>query len=77
MGGMFKVYALPYLSKPVYVAEGLSHIPTYLSPDYVVRRSTAKAALIEILVADLGDSTSTSPFLIVSLYNLPELTNAI
>jgi cleavage and polyadenylation specificity factor subunit 1 len=61
-----KVYALPDLSKPVYVAEGLSFIPPTLSADYVARRAATREMLTEILVTDLGDSTSKSPYLIVS-----------
>jgi cleavage and polyadenylation specificity factor subunit 1 len=54
------------LEKPVYVAEGLSFLPPILTYDYVARRATSREALAEILVADLGDSTARSPYLIVS-----------
>lgn len=37
-----------------------------LSADYAARRSAARETLTEILVADLGDEVSTSPYLIVS-----------
>lgn len=62
-----QVFQLPNLNKPVYVAEGLSFLPSVLTADYAPRRSTAKEALTEILVADLGDITAKSPYLIVSL----------
>lgn len=69
---MGQVYALPDLSKPVYVAEGLCYVPPHLSADYTLRRGLAKENLREILVADLGDTTSQSPYLIVSS-SLPSL----
>ncbi len=64
---IFQIYALPDLSKAVYVAEGLCFVPPVLSADYAARRSAARETLTEILVADLGDEISTSPYLIVSL----------
>lgn len=63
--GALHVYALPDLSTPVYVAEGLSYVPPVLSAEYAARRGSAKDTLTEILVADLGDTTSSSPFLLV------------
>jgi hypothetical protein len=42
-------------------------VPPVLSADYAARRSAARETLTEILVADLGDEISTSPYLIVSL----------
>ncbi|KAL7759347.1 hypothetical protein ACKLNR_009437 [Fusarium oxysporum f. sp. zingiberi] len=63
--GALHVYALPDLSKPVYVAEGLCYVPPHLSADYTLRRGLAKENLREILVADLGDTTSQSPYLIL------------
>ncbi|EEY23743.1 cft-1 [Verticillium alfalfae VaMs.102] len=63
--GELHVYALPDLSKPIYVAAGLSYIPSLLSADYAVRRGTSPETLTEILVADLGDSTSASAHLIL------------
>ncbi|KAJ4114805.1 mRNA cleavage and polyadenylation factor subunit [Fusarium equiseti] len=63
--GALHVYALPDLSKPVYIAEGLSYIPPHLSADYTLRRGLAKETLREILVADLGDTISQSPYLIL------------
>ncbi|KAK4242676.1 CPSF A subunit region-domain-containing protein [Achaetomium macrosporum] len=63
--GALHIYRLPELSKPVYVAEGLSYIPPGLSADYATRKGTAKEILTEILVADLGDTTHKSPHLIL------------
>ncbi|KAH7001198.1 CPSF A subunit region-domain-containing protein [Ilyonectria destructans] len=63
--GALHVYALPDLSEPVYVAEGLTYIPPFLSPDYTHRRGMARETLSEIMVADLGDSVSQQPYLIL------------
>lgn len=41
-------------------------MPPVLSADYAARRSAARETLTEILVAELGDEISTSPYLIVS-----------
>ncbi|CAK7226945.1 mRNA cleavage and polyadenylation factor subunit [Sporothrix curviconia] len=62
--GQFHIYSLPSL-KQVYVADGLSYIPPLLSSDYTARRGTVKEELIELLVADLGDTVSKSPYLIL------------
>ncbi|KAK1458522.1 CPSF A subunit region [Colletotrichum cuscutae] len=63
--GALYIYALPDLSKPVYVAAGLTYVPPFLSADYAVRRGTVQETLTEILMADLGDATATSPHLIL------------
>lgn len=57
---------MPDLSKPIYVAEGLSYVPPFLSADYTVRRGTTREAITELLVADLGDSVAQTPYMIVS-----------
>ena len=62
-----QIYALPDLSKAVYVAEGLCFVPPVLSADYAARRSAARQTLTEVIVADLGDSVAQSPYLIVSV----------
>ena len=66
--GGLHVFAMSQLEKPCYVAEGLGFLPPLLSVDYVPRRSTAKAAITEILAADIGDATTKSPHLVVSLH---------
>ncbi|KAF7548008.1 hypothetical protein G7Z17_g7352 [Cylindrodendrum hubeiense] len=63
--GALHVYALPDLSGPVYVAEGLTYVPPFLSTDYTHRRGMARETLSEIMVADLGDSVSQQPYLIL------------
>ncbi|KAH7155848.1 CPSF A subunit region-domain-containing protein [Dactylonectria estremocensis] len=63
--GALHVYALPDLSGPVYIAEGLTYIPPFLSTNYTHRRGMARETLSEIMVADLGDSVSQQPYLIL------------
>ena len=57
------------LAKPVYTAPGLSFLPGFLTPDFSVRRSTARDSLDEIIVAELGDATFKAPFMIVRTSN--------
>ncbi|RKF58449.1 Protein cft1 [Erysiphe neolycopersici] len=64
--GGLHIYALPNLSKSLYVAEGLCYVPPIHSADFVARRAATRDSLIEILVADLGDQIIKSPYLIVS-----------
>ncbi|KAJ6442592.1 protein CFT1 [Purpureocillium lavendulum] len=63
--GSLHIYALPDLSKPVFVAECLTSIPPFLSADFVARRGASKESVAEILVADLGDAVAKTPYLIV------------
>lgn len=63
--GALYIYRLPDLTKPIYVAQGLSYIPPYLTSGYAARKGTAKDTLTELLFADLGDSTHKSPYLIL------------
>ncbi|KAK4147792.1 CPSF A subunit region-domain-containing protein [Dichotomopilus funicola] len=63
--GALYIYRLPDLSKPIYVAQGLSYIPPGLSADYAARKGTAKETIAEIIVAELGDTTHKSPYLIL------------
>ncbi|KAH8813165.1 CPSF A subunit region-domain-containing protein [Xylogone sp. PMI_703] len=67
--GALYIYSLPDLSKPVYVAEGLCYAPPLLLAEYTGRKSTARETFTEILVADLGDTVSKSPYLIVRTAN--------
>ena len=41
-------------------------MPPVLSADYAARRSAARETITELIVADLGDEVSKSPYLIVS-----------
>ena len=62
--GGLHIFAMSELGKPCYVAEALGFLPPLLTVDYIPRRSAAKAAITEILGADLGDATSKAPHLI-------------
>ncbi|CAK7563657.1 MAG: mRNA cleavage and polyadenylation factor subunit [Sporothrix epigloea] len=62
--GQFHIYSLPSL-RQVYAADGLTYVPPLLSTDFTARRGTVKEELIELLVADLGDTFSKSPYLIL------------
>ncbi|KAI9806954.1 MAG: mRNA cleavage and polyadenylation factor subunit [Piccolia ochrophora] len=67
--GSLQIFRLPDLSRPVFVAAGLSLLLPLLSADYSGRRSTARERVLEILVADLGDSVAKSPYLILRAAN--------
>ncbi|KAF3038532.1 mRNA cleavage and polyadenylation factor subunit [Didymella heteroderae] len=67
--GGLHVFAMSELEKPSYVAEGLGFLPPILTVDYVPRRSASKATITEILAADLGDSITRSPHLIIRTSN--------
>ncbi|KAF3031808.1 mRNA cleavage and polyadenylation factor subunit [Didymella keratinophila] len=67
--GGLHVFAMSELEKPSYVAEGLGFLPPVLTVDYIPRRSASKATITEILAADLGDSTTRSPYLIIRTSN--------
>lgn len=71
-----QVFNLPNLSEAGFSSAGLSYLPSSFGPDFVVRRAAAKETLVEILVADIGDSASVSPYLVVS-YNALLLVDLI
>lgn len=62
-----QIFRLASLKKAVYTANGLSFLPTFLSEDFIVRRSAAKETIAEILVTEIGDSVSKAPYMIVRL----------
>jgi cleavage and polyadenylation specificity factor subunit 1 len=64
------------MSKPVFVAEGLCFLPPFLTTEYYPKRNTSKAAITEIIAADIGDATSRSPHLIVRRLRLLYLSYA-
>ncbi|KAF1992573.1 protein CFT1 [Aulographum hederae CBS 113979] len=63
--GGLHIFQLPDLSKAIFVAEGLKYLPFVLTPEYSSRRSAAMEILAEIMVADIGDAVSKSPYMIV------------
>ncbi|CAK7267817.1 mRNA cleavage and polyadenylation factor subunit [Sporothrix epigloea] len=62
--GQFHIYSLPSL-RQIYSADGLAYVPPLLSTDFTARRGTVREELMELLVADLGDTVSKSPYLIL------------
>ncbi|OAA80955.1 protein CFT1 [Akanthomyces lecanii RCEF 1005] len=71
--GALHMYDLDNLSEPVYVAEGLTSTPPFLSANFTGRKAAARETLTEILVADLGDVVAKSPYLILR-HNTNDLT---
>lgn len=63
--GALHIYALPDLSKPVFVSDGLSYLPPFLSTEFTVRKGSPRDTFTECLVADLGDTVSLTPYLIL------------
>jgi cleavage and polyadenylation specificity factor subunit 1 len=53
------------MQSPIYRANGLGLLPPYLSPDFNIRRVSAKGNIEEILVTSLGDATYKGPCLIL------------
>ena len=47
------------------MAEGLSLLPPFLSTEFTVRRAATKETIVEILVAELGDSVNKAPYILV------------
>ena len=65
LANKLQVFRLPNLQVPVFTAEGLTFLPPFLTPEFSVRRSSAREMVLEILVAEIGDSVHKSPYLIV------------
>ncbi|KAI9840400.1 MAG: mRNA cleavage and polyadenylation factor subunit [Thelocarpon superellum] len=63
--GALQIYELPDLSQPKYLAECLGILPAIIATEHAVKKSTARENLTEIVVADLGEGTMTSPYLLV------------
>ena len=66
---VYKIFRLSNLRKPVYCADDLSFLPPFLFTEFTIRRSSARESLKEILLAELGDATHKSPYLIVSCFH--------
>ncbi|KAM0712189.1 hypothetical protein Q7P37_011283 [Cladosporium fusiforme] len=62
--GSLHAYLLPDLS-PLFTALNLSHLPPILSTDNTQRRVGARETLAEIIVADVGPTDATDPYLIL------------
>lgn len=66
-----QIFSLLQLEEASYSAAGLGFLPPLLTEDFSARRATGKAAITEILAAELGDATSKSPHLIVRTFVVP------
>ncbi|KAI9706218.1 MAG: hypothetical protein M1812_008248 [Candelaria pacifica] len=67
--GALKIFDLSNPKTTVYSADTLTFLPPTLSAEYMVRRSTAREIVTELLVADLGDTVSKTPYLILRSAN--------
>ncbi|KAF2750545.1 hypothetical protein M011DRAFT_492011 [Sporormia fimetaria CBS 119925] len=62
--GALQVFSMSEIGDPSYVAEALSFLPPLLTTEPSPRRGANKAAITEILAADLGGPNSSSTHLI-------------
>jgi hypothetical protein len=62
----FQVFSLLNLKTPIYSTDALPFFPGIITDDFTVRRNASKEVLSDVVLADLGDSTAKSPYLIVS-----------
>ena len=62
--GGLHVFSLPDLT-PVYALPNLPHLPPVLAADASARRVGTKVTLTELLLADLGQSGFTQPYLVL------------
>ncbi|KAJ2893795.1 hypothetical protein MKZ38_008236 [Zalerion maritima] len=62
--GDLSMHTLPDFGH-VWTRSDVCYVPPVLGGDYLVRRGQAKEKLTEVLVADIGDATAKSPYLIV------------
>ncbi len=67
--GTLFIYSLPDLSKHIYKAPAISFLPPTISPTFAARRNTTGETITELLIADLGDSNSKTPHLILRAAN--------
>jgi len=63
--GSLDIYQLPGLNAPLYSAPGLTFLPPFLSSDFNLRRAKDREEVVEVLVAEVGDVASKSPYLII------------
>lgn len=62
--GNLHAFSLPEL-KPIFTALNLSHLPPILSTDSTHRRVGARETLTELIVADIGPTDASDPYLIL------------
>jgi cleavage and polyadenylation specificity factor subunit 1 len=62
--GSLHAFSLPEL-KPIFTAPNLSHLPPILYTENTQRRVGARETLTEIIVADIGPTDASEPYLIL------------
>lgn len=63
---MDQIFELPNLDVPIYTTDALPSMPGIITSEFVTRRNAAREELAEVVMADIGDSTMTSQYLVVS-----------
>ncbi|KAL1895582.1 mRNA cleavage and polyadenylation factor subunit [Ceratocystis pirilliformis] len=64
--GSLLIYNLPDLETPIYSADGITFVPDIFSPEYSKnKRGFVQEEIKEIVVANLGDRISQSPYLVL------------
>lgn len=67
--GGLSIFDLASFDHPIWSTGGLDLLPSMITQDFVPRRNTTREAVVEILVADIGDQVAKSPYLIVRTGN--------
>lgn len=62
-----QVFHLPNLTEPIYTIPSIDFLPLNLSTQFTNKRQAFSETIVEILVAELGDSINHVPQLIVSI----------
>ena len=63
--GALVIFSVSDLSSPVYTAEDMCQLPQILTQEPSFRRAANPEALTELLIADIGTSYHTSPYLLI------------
>jgi cleavage and polyadenylation specificity factor subunit 1 len=56
---------LPNLKKPIYSTDALPYLPGIITDEFIPRRNAARETITDVVMAEIGDSTSKSTYLIV------------
>ncbi|KAF2099428.1 hypothetical protein NA57DRAFT_74928 [Rhizodiscina lignyota] len=63
--GGLAIFDISNFDEPVWQTEGLNLLPSMITKDFVSRRAAARETLTELVVADIGDHVSKTPYLVV------------
>ena len=63
--GNLSVFSASALNEPIYIHKGLHFLPSRLTNEPLPKHWRQHSTLVEILVADLGDQTTSSPYMIL------------